>query len=68
MTCSLGPKKLKKLREKTGLDIIYARVRGGSDHRVILFVSDGATWHLHKDGTLEKHQANPIYVKKWNES
>ena len=56
----LGQKKVNKLRQETGLDIIHVLVRGGTNHRRDLCLSDGTVTSLHKDGTLEPD------VIKWN--
>lgn len=50
----IGEKKVKKLREKTGLDILTALTRGGTDHRIDLCLSDRSVMHLYRDGTMEK--------------
>lgn len=49
----LGPKKLKKLREKTGLDLVAALVRGGTNHRIDLCLRGGSVTHLYKDWSME---------------
>lgn len=41
MRQALGPKKVRRLREKTGLAIKYALVRGGTGHRTDLHLEDG---------------------------
>lgn len=56
MRCALGPKKVKKLAEKTGLPVVKALVRGGTDHRVDLCLEDGTITCLYKDGSLEKSE------------
>ena len=52
----IGPKKVKRLAEKTGLDVVSALTRGGTDHRIDLFLSDGSVVHLYKDGTIENRK------------
>ena len=52
-TQRLGKKKLKRLREKTGLDVEIAIVRGGWDHSIKLLLSDLTVAFLNKDGTVE---------------
>lgn len=54
MRCRLSERKTERLRQKTGLPIEYATVRGGTDHTVNLVMTDGAVWYLYKDGRLEK--------------
>ncbi len=53
---TLGQKKVDRLRAKTGLDIKKVMVRGGTDHRKDLCLSDGSIMHLFKDGTMEKSE------------
>ena len=50
----LGPKKVQKLRERTGLPVLFAMVRGGTNHRIDLCLEDGSIMNLYRDGTLEK--------------
>lgn len=50
----LGQKKVNKLRQQTGLDILVVLVRGGTNHRRDLCLSDGSVVNLYKDGTMEK--------------
>ena len=50
---SLGAKKVRHLRAKTGLDVVAAMVRGGTDHRIDLCLADGSVISLHRDGSLE---------------
>ena len=54
MRCKLGPKKINQLKHKTGLSIVFAYVRGGTDHRIDLYLSDGTIMYLLKDGSLER--------------
>lgn len=53
MRQALGPKKVKRIRELTGLDVKHVAVRGGTDHRKDLYLADGTITHLWPDGTLE---------------
>lgn len=50
----IGAKKVKKLCEKTGLPVVTALTRGGTDHRIDLCLKGGSVVHLYKDGTTEK--------------
>lgn len=50
----LGEKKLRRLAEKTGLDLVAALVRGGTGHRVDLCVRGGVVVHLYRCGSTEK--------------
>lgn len=50
----LGKRKVKKYREQTGLDVVAGLVRGGTNHRVDLCISDGSVVYLWPDGTTEK--------------
>ena len=52
-TQRLGAKKLKRLREKTGLDIEIAIVRGGWNLSIKLLLADLTVAWLHKDGSIE---------------
>lgn len=45
----LGKKKLKKLSEAYNLDIEKAFVRGGTDHRIDIFMSDGTKGSIYDD-------------------
>lgn len=56
----LGQKKVAKLKRETGLDIVKVLVRGGTDHRKDLFLSDGSIVHLFKDGILTDSDCNTI--------
>jgi len=56
----IGPKKVRQLAKKTGLDVCGAHVRGGWDHAKLLFISGGTCVWLHKDGTI-----TPC-AEKWN--
>lgn len=49
----LSDKKVKKLREKTSLDIVKVMVRGGT-HNKLLCISDGSIVILYPDGKMEK--------------
>lgn len=57
----LGEKKTNMLRKQTGLDVVSALVRGGTDHRKDLLIEGGEVYHLYKDGTLE------IGSIRWNQ-
>lgn len=52
MRCSLGTKKVLQLRARTGLPVVHAQVRGGTDHRIDLLLEGGMVVHLYKDGTI----------------
>jgi hypothetical protein len=49
----LGPKKVRQLRVKTGLPVHAALVRGGTEHRIDLWLADGRIVRLWPDGSLE---------------
>lgn len=51
---SLGKKKINRYIKLTGLPIINAFVRGGTDHRIDLFLADGSVVYLLKDNTIIK--------------
>lgn len=50
----LGPKKVARLRQATGLPVVAVLVRGGTSHVKDLCLEDGSIVCLHRDGTLEK--------------
>lgn len=52
--CKIGEKKVKKYRKITGLPVLSALTRGGTDHRVDLLLDDGSVTYLYKDGSMEK--------------
>lgn len=58
----LKDKKVKKLCKETGLEIVHAFVRGGCDHAITLYLSDGTVAFLLKDGTLKENGD----IWKWN--
>lgn len=59
----MGVRKVKQLREKTGLPVVAVLVRGGTDHRRDLCLEDGSVVHLYRDGELERsdirHRCSP---------
>lgn len=63
MRQKLSKIKIDKLKLETGLDIVKVLVRGGTDHRKDLCLSDGSIIYLYKDGTMEK--TNYRYTN-WN--
>ena len=62
----IGAKKVARLREKTGLPVITALTRGGTDHRIDLCLDNGSIVHLFSDGTMEKAEIK-WDIKKWRE-
>ena len=52
----VGEKKLRRLRDQTGLPVVAAMVRGGTDHRIDLCLEGGHVAALYRDGTIE----NPV--------
>ena len=54
----LGEKKVKKYKKLTGLPLVSALTRGGTDHRIDLLLEDGSIVSLYKDGTMEKIDVN----------
>ena len=50
----LSKRKVRQLRERTGLDIQHVLVRGGTRHRRDLCLADGSVVHLHRTGELER--------------
>jgi hypothetical protein len=61
----LSQKKVNKLRLSTGLDIVKVMVRGGTDHRKDLCISDGSIICLHNNGNMIK--STSIWDNKKNE-
>ena len=49
----LSDRKVKKIRAETGLPVVAVLVRGGTNHRRDLCLSDGRVVHLYKDGTMQ---------------
>jgi hypothetical protein len=49
----LGKKKLQYYREKTGLPVVSAMVRGGTDGRVDLCLEGGVVAFLFRSGEIE---------------
>lgn len=57
MRCAMGAKKVDRLRRMTGLPLVAALTRGGTDHRVDLILANGTMFALYKDGHIEPHWA-----------
>lgn len=59
----LNAKKVRRLAEQTGLDVVYVLVRGGTDHRRDLCLRDRTIARLYPDGTItiegDKHVVQP---------
>jgi hypothetical protein len=51
--CRLGPRKLRQLSRRIGLEVVSALTRGGTDHRVDLRTADGQRLCWWPDGTLQ---------------
>lgn len=41
MRCKIGLRKVAKYRQETGLPVVTATVRGGTNHRIDLHLEDG---------------------------
>ena len=54
MRCVIGPKKVRRLAKRTGLPVVRAMTRGGTDHRIDLFLGDGRTMMLWPTGELRE--------------
>lgn len=50
MRCRLGEKKVARLAKKHGLPIVMACARGGTDHRIDVWMADGQEGSIFKDG------------------
>ena len=61
----LGEKKLRRMRELTGLDLVAVVVRGGTDHRRDLWLRNGTIVYLWRDGTMtettDRHSFDPLH-------
>lgn len=53
MRQALGEKKVRKLAKETGLNLVGALVRGGTDHRIDLLVDNGDVFCRFKDGSIK---------------
>lgn len=60
--CRVGEKKVLAYRNKTGLPVVAALVRGGTDHRIDLCLEDGVVVHWFNDGTMEKSDIRHNYI------
>lgn len=49
-----NPRALQRLAEQTQRPIVGALTRGGTDHRIDAFESDGTVWCVYKDGSVER--------------
>ena len=58
--CAIGEKKVSKYRNKTGLPVLAALTRGGTNHRIDLLLDDGSVMHWYKNGGFE------VCSIKWN--
>jgi hypothetical protein len=63
----VGDKKVAKYRALTGLPVLAALVRGGTDHRVDLLLADGSVmdWYP-KTGEMEKAEGLTWDMKEWS--
>lgn len=50
----LSYRKVRGLARRTGLPIVAAMVRGGTDHRIDLCLDDGTIAYLSRDGSVER--------------
>jgi hypothetical protein len=70
MRCLLSKKKINRLREETGLNIVSATVRGNTDHQIFVTLADGSQCTLDKNWELIEFKVTSpvIYVsKEWEE-
>lgn len=49
----LGEKKVRRIREQTGLPVVKVLVRGNTDHRRDMHLETGEIISLFKDGTMQ---------------
>ncbi|HAA01898.1 MAG TPA: hypothetical protein DCE18_00840 [Syntrophobacteraceae bacterium] len=56
MRCQIGPRKVKKYSDVTGLPIAAALVRGNTDHRIDMFLIDGTLVCWFKDGNIVRYE------------
>lgn len=54
----LGPKKVAALAQSTGLPLEKVMVRGGTDHRRDLCLTDGRIFYLDRNGEIEDSGMN----------
>jgi hypothetical protein len=47
--CAFGPKKVARFRRETGLPVVSAMTRGGTDHRIDLCLDGGLMVHMMPD-------------------
>jgi hypothetical protein len=52
MRQSVGTRKVRQLAARTGLPVVGAQVRGGTDHRIDLCLSNGSIASLYRDGKM----------------
>ena len=64
MRCRVGPKKVARYRKHTGLPVLTAFVRGGTEHRIDLCLDDGSIMHWFKDGRMEKSEVG-WHIAAW---
>jgi len=60
--CLIGEKKLRWLRERTGLDIVKAMVRGNTGHAILCCLSDGSWIHLPSIAEIKRNGWTPEAV------
>ena len=57
----MGPMKVARIRRETGLPVVHVLVRGGTNHRRDLCLTDGSIKHLWPDGSVTE----PEWAAKW---
>lgn len=59
----LGDKKVRKYAKQTGLPVVSGLVRGGTGHRVDLFLSDGSlVYYWPSTGEMKREQKLSVRV------
>jgi len=58
MRCSIGKKKIAKYKKITGLPVVGALVRGGTNHRITLLLEGDLMADWWKDGSMEIRKRN----------
>lgn len=52
--CIIGKKKVEKYKKQTGLPVVAACTRGGTNHRIDLYLEDGSLMRWFKNGEIQK--------------
>ncbi len=61
----LNAKKVRRLADETGLDVVYVLVRGGTDHRKDLCLRDRTIVNLWPDGETTAGGKHGVPPEDW---